>query len=159
LIQPTGVIPNPTNSDLDPNFPRTYRITFPRQTLSGTYSIVLASSVRSKNGDALDTNQNAGLEVLRGQSPSGQSIPVQVPSTDQFPIQLAEASNNKPGVTVSTLNVTDNFVLQSLTLQLNITHPNDPDLSAVLIAPDGTRVTLFSNIGANGTRANFINTV
>src|SRR5262249_7357439 len=64
-----------------------------------------------------------------------------------------------PVTSVSTLDVTQNFVVAGMTVQLNITHTSDPDLTAVLIAPDGTRVTLFSNVGNSGSRANFLNTI
>src|SRR5262249_24443559 len=45
------------------------------------------------------------------------------------------------------IQVPDNFAIQQLTLQLNITYPNDPDLTATLTGPDGTQVHLFSNVG------------
>src|SRR5262249_42230243 len=35
----------------------------------------------------------------------------------------------------------------------------DPNLTAILIAPDGTQVTLFSNVGAAGNQTDFQNTV
>jgi len=37
-----------------------------------------------------------------------------------------------------------------MSLQLSINHQNDPDLTAVLIAPDGTTVQLFSGVGTTG---------
>jgi subtilisin-like proprotein convertase family protein len=40
-------------------------------------------------------------------------------------------------------------------LTLTINHPNDPDLQAVLIAPDNTRIKLFTNVGAGINPANF----
>src|SRR5208283_2294602 len=43
------------------------------------------------------------------------------------------------------------------TVQLSAAFPTDSGLSAVLIAPDGTQVPLFSGVG--GTGSNFINTV
>ena len=46
-----------------------------------------------------------------------------------------------------------------VSVQLNITDASDPDLEAYLIAPDGTKVQLFKNVGATGTKANFTNTV
>ncbi len=56
--------------------------------------------------------------------------------------------------------VNDNYLLRGLTVTVNITHPNDPDLTAYLVAPDGvTRIKLFENVGAAGTHANFTNTV
>ena len=40
----------------------------PAQQLSGTYTIQLGPNILDTFGDALDTNQNAGLPVLRDQS-------------------------------------------------------------------------------------------
>jgi len=72
LIGPAGPIngpftiaANPLGSDPNPASPRTYRIGFPVQRLSGTYTVTLASSIRSAAGDALDTNLNAGVDLLR----------------------------------------------------------------------------------------------
>ena len=59
----------------------------------------------------------------------------------------------------STINVPDSFPVAGVSVQLNITDANDPDLEAYLIAPDGTTVQLFKNVGATGTKANFTNTV
>jgi subtilisin-like proprotein convertase family protein len=47
-------------------------------------------------------------------------------------------------------------VIAHVSVTLSITHPNDSDLSAYLIAPDGTEVTLFSGVGGSGQ--NFTNT-
>ena len=46
--------------------------------------------------------------------------------------------------------------IKDVNLTLNITHTWDADLSAALVAPDGTRVQLFSGVGGSGD--NFINT-
>src|SRR5262249_21603893 len=67
------VTPNPNGSDPNPSFPRTYRINFRTLggssplalALSGTYTLVLASDIKSMAGDALDTNLNAGIDQLR----------------------------------------------------------------------------------------------
>ena len=44
-----------------------------------------------------------------------------------------------------------------LEVELDITHTWDSDLSATLIAPDGTRVQLFANVGGGGQ--NFTGTI
>src|SRR5262249_9748138 len=41
----------------------------------------------------------------------------------------------------------ENFTIQGVQLKLNITYPFDPDLSASLVAPDGTTVLLFNGVG------------
>jgi serine/threonine protein kinase len=62
-------------------------------------------------------------------------------------------------VTTSTINVPDGFSVQNVTLQLDISYPNDPDLTATLISPSGTRVQLFSKVGQTGSRADFRQTI
>jgi subtilisin-like proprotein convertase family protein len=57
----------------------------------------------------------------------------------------------------STINITDVATIRDLNVQLNITHARDSDLQVTLIAPDGTRIALFSAVGGNGQ--NFVNTV
>ncbi len=62
----------------------------------------------------------------------------------------------RPSTTVSMISVADEFVVQDVNLQLTIEHTYDSDLRAVLVAPNGTRVTLFSGVGGSG--GNFIET-
>ncbi|HZY90753.1 MAG TPA: proprotein convertase P-domain-containing protein, partial [Gemmataceae bacterium] len=57
-----------SGADPDANHPRTYRITFPQQNLSGTYTLTFSPSMTDVNGNAVDSNLNAGLDVLRGNS-------------------------------------------------------------------------------------------
>ena len=169
VADPNGDPLNP-NSDPDPNHPRTYQVQFFKQTIdpvtllpvktpfpqteSGTYSVTLASDVQSENGDPLDTNQNAGLDFLRG-TPSAGNQPVTYNS--QAPVPLG------PGPTgttyTSTINVPDSFLVKDVTLKLNIAFPQDRLLTAVLVAPDGFAVTLFSGVGNVGNGQNFTNTV
>ena len=93
------------------------------------------------------------------------SLTVQPPSTNTYIAQLGRvATIPDPTGTVtqpfdSTIFVPDSFPVEGVSVQLNITHANDPDLEAYLIAPDGTTVQLFKNVGSTGTHANFTNTV
>ena len=57
-------------------------------------------------------------------------------------------------LTVTSLNGT--FTIAKITVQLSIAAANDSSLTAVLIAPDGTQVPLFSGVGGTGT--GFVNT-
>ena len=43
--------------------------------------MILDSGIKSRNGEALDTNKNAGVDLLRGTAPAGQSVPVTFSST------------------------------------------------------------------------------
>ena len=133
-----------------------FRVGFPRQDLSGTYTMTLAPQAVDALGNAVDTNLNAGLDVLRGITPNGPTVPQAFGSTN-VPQTIAGATAGSPTITKSTITVANDFLVQGATVQLNITYPNDPDLTAYLIAPDGTRVTLFSGVGSAGTttKANF----
>ena len=51
----------------------------------------------------------------------------------------------------------DTFLITDLNVKLDITQARDSDLVVFLIAPDGTRIQLFSNVG--GTGKNFTSTV
>jgi subtilisin-like proprotein convertase family protein len=165
----------------------TYRISFPTQQLSGTYAVTLGAGVLGappsvfnpsapgpiagapRLGAGADPNLNGGVDVLKGTSPIGAlpTTPVIYTATG-VPVGIPPASVNG-GVLTSSLVVPDNFLVQSsstgpngariagLTVQLNITYPFDQDLSAVLIAPDGTRINLFTHVG--GTTPNFNNTI
>ena len=144
--------------------PTTFRVFFPRQVLSGAYNIEIGSKIAAASGpttDFLDTNQNAGLSILRGTGD---------PVTGQF---VSDTYNTTPGAVsilagqsvMMPLDIQDLFTITQnlanrIKLNLDITFPNDPALSADLIAPDGTTVRLFSGVGGNGPGpfANFSNT-
>ncbi|MBN2313408.1 MAG: proprotein convertase P-domain-containing protein [Sedimentisphaerales bacterium] len=61
------------------------------------------------------------------------------------------------GMEISTLTITDTGPIVDLNVKLNITHPYDADLDVFLIAPDGTRVELFTDVGV--VSADFEDTV
>ena len=154
VLGPYTVTPLPgVGGNTDPSHPRAYRIGFAVPLVfAGTYTVQLDSAIKDKNGDALDTNQNAGLDLLRGTS-QGKTAAVSYNSTDT-PAAIPDLAR-----LASRIVVPDNFVVAGLTLTVNIQHPRDTDLQAYLLAPDGvTKVQLFTHIGANGTGANFTNT-
>ncbi len=62
------------------------------------------------------------------------------------------------GKVTSQINVPDAFIVGDLNVKLTIEHPRDPDLHAYLIAPDNTRVELFTDVGTTKSK-NFTNTV
>lgn len=61
------------------------------------------------------------------------------------------------GTITSTIDVSGIGRVQDVNVKLNISHTYVSDLVVTLIAPDGTRVELFSRVGGEGD--NFINTV
>src|SRR5262249_11572176 len=93
------------------------------------------------------------------------SLTVQPPSTNTYlaqitrPLTIPTPSGTVTQPLNSTITVPDSFPVAGVSVQLNITDASDPDLEAYLIAPDGTTVELFKNVGATGTKANFTNTV
>ncbi len=163
---PFTVVPDPQLGE-NPSFPNTFKISFPTQQLSGTYTLTLGAGIKSSTGIPIDTNQNAGVGLLftnaTGTIPAG-------PAT--FTGQSAAIASGTPLApsTVSTsitVPANDNSLIQDFSLQLNIAYPNDPDLTAVLTTPIINPVTqqpftvlLFSGDGsASGSTANFTNTV
>jgi len=172
-IGPGGTIPasfsitaNPNGNDPDPAHPRTFAINFLTPdvlknplalNLSGTYVVTLASSITSAAGDALDSSENAGLDILRG-TPSAGTQPKIYNSTGTASIGDPTTAGK---VTQSTITVPDSFIIpdDGITVELNISYMHDPDLTVKLTAPNGQSVQLFTNIGANGNNQNFVNTV
>jgi subtilisin-like proprotein convertase family protein len=140
--------------DPNPSFPRTYKISFPSQKVSGTYTITLAPTVRAKNGDLLDTNLNAGVDVLRDTPSLGTTQGFTYPNTTGITLPPNTTST-------STIFVPDAFVIQGITLSLNISSGDVRDLSAALVAPDGTQIQLFTFVGGSNPPFNlgFQNTV
>ncbi|MEO2014676.1 MAG: Calx-beta domain-containing protein, partial [Fuerstiella sp.] len=63
-------------------------------------------------------------------------------STD-VPIPIPDQATS-----LSTLTISDAGTIADLNVQLDITHGADSDLIVTLVAPDGTRVELFKNIGS-----------
>ncbi|SIO26764.1 FG-GAP repeat-containing protein [Singulisphaera sp. GP187] len=61
------------------------------------------------------------------------------------------------GTLTSSLNVAATGRILDLDVRVNINHSWDEDLDVTLIAPDGTRVELFTDVGLDGS--NFTNTV
>ena len=89
----------------------------------------------------------SGPQYFPSTSSTGQIIP-------------AATSSTSPGTLDSTLTIPSyngTFTIAQITVELNAAFSPDSDLTAVLIAPNGTQVTLFSGVG--GTGSNFINTV
>jgi subtilisin-like proprotein convertase family protein len=153
IVGPFTVLANPTGSDPDPAHPMTYRIGFPTQKLSGTYTLSLASTITDANGNALDTNQNAAVDLLKG-TPSASVTPVTYTySGPTVPLPSTQS------VTIP-LNVPDNFTTEGVTVQINIAHKFDPDLQITLLSPLNVPVLLVPyGTGTTGTHANFSGTI
>jgi subtilisin-like proprotein convertase family protein len=153
-LNPYTVTPNPLGGVKN----RTFRITFGGQSLSGTYTIVMGPNSAGQygtdtNGNQIDINHNAGLDLLRGGDPDNGTALLNTYTTGTLSTPIPAGSTvNIP------INVTDSFLVQNVTLSLTIQHKSDPDLTATLIAPDGFSVEIFTAVGKS-TDANFTNTV
>jgi subtilisin-like proprotein convertase family protein len=166
IMGPTGAISGPFIVTPDPqpgenaSFPKTFQIRFPTQQLSGTYNITLGAGIQAQTGAAMDTNQNAGVDLLfTNASSTLPAGPSTFTSTQVLPISSADTPDS-PLVSTITIPAGDDLLIQDLSVSLNIVYSNDPDLTATLTTPDGQTITLFSNNGsAAGSQANFTNTV
>ena len=132
------VTPDPT-ADLannpNPATPRTYKISFPRQSLNGSYAVTLDANEQSVTstpaggsgtvGDKVDANKNAGLDLLRGVGTA--TVPV-VANSPPLSLTIPAGTPANPGILVSTITIpaSTNFPIQSLTSwPSNIVYPND----------------------------------
>ncbi len=154
-----------------------FTIAFPQQQLSGTYTIQLGPNIQDQYGDQMDVNQDAGLDVLRGQSQNGPTATVSYVASD-LPKTVSKASTSSSGTAVdgqvaSSIVVPDSFVIQGdatssqisgMQLQLNISFANDPSLTATLYHYDAQgdligQATLFNGVGTGTNTAGFANTI
>lgn len=130
-------------------------VTFPVQSINGTYSVLLGPDILSQNGESLDTNRNAGLDRLRN-TPNAPDQLVSFPS-GAVPLVIA------PGATItSAVTVNQDFAVQGgVLLTLNALFPDVTFLEATLTrVEDNAVVSLFSGPGnIPGNRANFTNTI
>jgi hypothetical protein len=113
----------------------------------------------------LDTDLDVGVDILRGGDPTTGPLTAK---TYANPLSTSPSSPpNSPGLGIvipanstitALLPITDQFkIVQGPAFDFNrhiqvfvdIVHSQDPDLEAVLIAPDGTEIRLFSNVGVN----------
>jgi len=60
-----------------------------------------------------------------------------------------------PGVLTLPIEITQDYTLSDLNVQVNINHPYDKDLIISLIAPTGTELTLVNRSGSDGDNFNY----
>ena len=150
---------------------------------AGQYLVYLtATSSRylavAGTGQAIDTDTDAGLNVLRGASADVAGFTVtNYGSTGAVAITPATATTTPtgpgltPSVAESLITIADDFVIdsnptgnQQIQVGLNIDFPRDIDLDIDLVSPAGTVVRLFTGSlfrvqGVNNNEANFTSTV
>ncbi len=94
----------------------------------------------------LDANNNGVREISNAQT-----------LTNSTPIDIPDFSGAPAPVTSTITAAGFTGTLTDVNVRVNITHTWDADLDVVLIAPDGTRVRLFDDVGGGGD--NFANTI
>jgi subtilisin-like proprotein convertase family protein len=146
LTDSTGAVVQTTTTDLDGNY--AFRGPAP-----GTYTV----SVSAPDGwqPTNPTGGSQAVTVSSGQYVS-QYFGFYTPNAALTKTNSTSQSITSGSTASSTLNVTDAKTILDLNVQLNISYPVDSDLSVALVAPDGTKVTLFANVGSG---MNFTNTV
>jgi subtilisin-like proprotein convertase family protein len=162
MTGPYGPVAGPFT--VTPTGPRTFRVGFPAQTVDGPYSIEFAPTIVAMSGFGLDQSKNAAQSLTLGSDPLASTVGSA--SYNSVPGAVTIPANSTVAMD---LNVPDLFqIFQNLAIsnlrvsvRIDIDHGNVPDLQADLVAPDGTRVRLFTNVGTVGQppRADFNNTI
>ncbi len=162
MTGPYGPVNGPFT--VTPTGPRTFRVGFPAQIVDGPYSIEFAPTIVATSGFGLDQSKNAAQSLTLGSDPLATTVASASYNSNPGAITIPANST-----VVMDLNVPDLFqIFQNpaisnlrISTRINITHGNVPDLQADLVAPDGTRVRLFTGVGTVGQppRANFNNTI
>ncbi len=162
MVGPQGAITGPFTITADPAgtpaalAKRVFLIGFPTQALNGTYTLSLAPTIRDTttqefgSGNEIDTNLNAGIDVLDGTNSTSTATTAKLYNTVS-PLNIALP----PGSTVtSTISISDAFqILQDaasghhIQLEMDVNLTTSSDLQAKLVAPDGTTIQLFTNVG------------
>ncbi len=155
-------------------------------TIAGTYRVKIAGASNTAGTYSVGVTLNAALEDESRDGPLNDTIE-SAQSLDPGFIMLAEGAGRAAVVghsdgfdidsgtmktyarpdtrlripdrdtITSTLTVPDSYPIADLNVVLDITHTYDADLDVFLIAPDGTRVPLFNDVGGSGD--NFVNTI
>ncbi|MFH1919577.1 MAG: S8 family serine peptidase [Planctomycetota bacterium] len=69
---------------------------------------------------------------------------------DWFPSGDVPKNITDDATVTSTLTVNESFPIADLDVKIDIAHTYDADLDVFLIAPDGTRIELFTDVGVTG---------
>ena len=114
---------------------------------------------------ALSTSDRAALGAWLDENPSHRDVLLEVAAVwdktdslsrlaDFFPHEAepdAEIPDQTPAGVTSTIEITDQAVIQSLAVQVEVTHPYRGDLSVIITHPEGDEVTLHKREGRNAT--------
>jgi subtilisin-like proprotein convertase family protein len=118
-----------------------FNVQFATQTAGGTYTLTVGPNVKDTWGTAMTQQYKTTFTLIPTYSFSAAG-PTPLPAGTRL--------------AVSTIDVNQSVTIEQLSVQLNITHPDDGDLYVFLQAPDGSVIVLSNHRG--GTGANFDNT-
>ena len=76
-------------------------------------------------------------------------------ASSDTPSSLKDSKGRNAGITTSEITIADSGTIEDIDVRLNISHTRIRDLTAELIAPDGTTVTLFDRLSDSGADFNF----
>ncbi|MGL6075385.1 MAG: proprotein convertase P-domain-containing protein [Fimbriiglobus sp.] len=140
---------------------KSFRVSFPTQVLSGAYNIEFGANIADTNGNLLDNNRNAGLAILRGGgSPTTGQVLVNTYTATGPTVAILPGQTVERNLIINDLFTVEQTLSKRIQLKINVTHAFVPDLEGELVAPDGTTIRLFTNVGDSGTiQANFSNTL
>ena len=129
---------------------------------SGSDNLILNGTNSSMNvtfDRPIQTSSFTPSQVTQILGPIGSVSAPQTYPSDSTLTPIRAASSTAPTVVDSTTTIPvfdGTFKIQHISVNLNIAFQDDSSLTAVLIAPDGTQVQLFSGVGGIGS--NFVNT-
>ena len=110
----------------------------------GNYRLTVASGgLVSLSGTALDGNGD-------GTGGDDYVTHFRLLPADWYPSGNVPKPINDRATVTSTLTVAESFPIADLDVKIDITHSYDADLDVYLIAPNGIRIELFTDVGGSG---------
>lgn len=146
LLGPAGAITGPiTVTQPAAGNNRLFRISFPTQTLSGSYSVVIGSQIADSFGNLVDNNLNVGVNVLRGVSdPQTGNVTLTRPVYGADPFAVIPAS----GSVSTTISIADAFNILQATTQNQFTDGQTTNINqAGGLTATATTMTVVSTVG------------
>lgn len=131
-----------------------FDVTFANQTAVGSYALTVGTQVLDLAGNPLDQNANG----KNGETTDRYTLSTSLTSGPKtYTATNVNRAIPDQSQLVSTITISDDRTISDLNVQLAIDHTYTQDLEITLVAPDGTRVTLFRRRG--GSSDNLNNTI
>ncbi len=142
LTGPSGqAIPITAITPVSGSGDKQFNVQFATQTAGGTYSLTVGPNVLDASGNAMTQAYQTTFTIIPTYTFSA-PVPTSLPAGSRLAVSLIEVNQN---VTIGQVSV-----------QLNITYPQDGNLYVFLQGPDGSMIVLSNRRGGSG--ANFNNT-